>query len=123
MANVKIQSGGLLGLASIACGAYLGYMNAQGIPIEKKNLECALTYGPTIIQAGLFGAVGAIGGLIAGAGAGISGSRKPIYGAVGGGVIGTAAGAVAIGAIGAVAGAVETAIGYGIGYFAGWAMK
>jgi hypothetical protein len=123
---------------SVAAGAYHGYCDAQGIEFDRENLEVALTYGPTVVR-------GAIGGLVDFAyGAentikewaernksrdGLEDDLEKDDNNLGfiGNSIGTIVGLSLGGAIcvgrNAVIGATQTAIGYGVGYVAGWAMR
>ena len=89
----------LLDIASITAGIYHGYCDARGIPFEKEGLECALAYGPAIVQGGVGAIIGAISNRAV---------REPLVGNT-----------LSFGATGVAIGGVETLIGYGIGYFAG----
>ena len=122
-------TGLFLGVASLAAGAYHGYMDGQGVSIKKENLEWALIYGPTLVQGGLGATFGGIAGLIGGGviGAKSSGWRdsalEKVAKGTGGAVIGTAAGAGLGGVVGGIKGGLQTLIGYGIGYVVGSMMK
>lgn len=112
-----------LGLASLGAGAYHGYCDAQGIEFERENMEWALTYGPTIFR----GAVGvAVGGLVGLVGGGVVGAMF-IRDNCDSGVKTVAKTAVGFATLGGVVeatkGTIQTLIGYGAGYFAGWALK
>jgi hypothetical protein len=114
-----------LGLASIGAGAYLGYCNAQGIPIDNENLHYALKYGPTLVRGAVsgvtLGLVGAgVGGYMGGSsGSFMSSKLENIARGAGGAVAGGAAGAALGGACGAATGGIQTLIGYAVGYMAG----
>lgn len=122
-------TGLFLGAASLAAGTYHGYMDGQGIPIQKENLEWALTYGPALVQGGLGATFCGIAGLIGGGAIGATSggwresALEKVAKGTGGAVIGTAAGVGLGGVIGGIKGGVQTLIGYGIGYVIGSMMK
>ncbi len=103
------------GIVSLGVGAYHGYMDAQGIPYSKENLEWWLTYGPAAVQGGAGAVIGGFLGLAAGV--------QPATGSLPAVVIlppiGTAIGA----GVGSVKGGLETLIGYGLGYVVGYLAK
>jgi hypothetical protein len=113
-----------LGLASVGAGAYLGYCNARGIPIDQENLHNALKYGPTLIRGAHGGVVGGllgagVGGYLGGTSGYGSSALEKIAKGTGGAVAGGALGATAGGTIGAAVGGIQTLVGYCIGYMAG----
>ncbi|MEK6969238.1 MAG: hypothetical protein AABW48_02315 [Nanoarchaeota archaeon] len=100
----------LPGLVSLGVGTYHGYMDAQGIPHSKENLEWWLTYGPAAVQGGAGAVIGGFLGLAAGV------QRLGSLGAI---AVCTPVG-TAIGAgVGGIKGGLETLVGYGIGYMVG----
>lgn len=112
--------GSFLGIASLGAGAYHGYMDAQGTPLPKENLEWMLTYGPAVVQGGIYAILGGITGLIGGGVAGASSgstfdSTFSLAKGAAGATLGTAAGA----GLGGAKGGLETLVGYGIGYVVG----
>jgi len=119
-----------ISVAALGAGAYHGYCHAHGIPIEKKNLEFLLKYGPAIagaaIDSVLMGVAGAIGGgMLAETHSYVHENKiaTKIAKIAGGAVAGTAAGAVAGGVFGGGVKLVQTLIGYGIGYGVGYILK
>lgn len=115
--NKKSSYGTGLSLPMLA-GMYHGYMDAQGLPIEPKQIEDMLNYGPMV--AGALG--GGLVGLVVGAAKGIEDahdSSTTVLYAAGGGVLGAGAGAVAVGVLSGLA----TLLGYGAGYVTGSIMK
>ena len=122
-------TGLFLGVASLAAGVYHGYMDGQGIPIEKENLEMALTYGPALVQGGLGATVGGMVGLVGGASIGATSGRwsestlEKVAKGTGGAVIGTVACAGVGGVVGGIKGGHKTLICYGNGYFVGYIIK
>ncbi len=101
------------GIASITAGVYHGYMDGQGVPIQKENLEEVLSYAPALIRGGIGAIFLGIDGLVIG--------RREL-GATGA-VIGTALGTGLGGAVGGIKGGLHTLLGYGMGYVAGSVMK
>ncbi len=111
-------TGLFLGLASLSAGAYHGYHDAQGIPLEPENLEAMLTYGPMAVRATL----GGIGGLLVGGIAGTAigaGTRGSLGSAAVGGAVGSVGGSLLGAAGGAIGGGIQTLVGYGVGYVTG----
>lgn len=98
------------GIASLGVGAYHGYMDAQGIPYSKENLEWWLTYGPAAVQGGVGAVIGGFLGLAAG--------TRPI-GSLGAVAIFTPVGTAIGTGVGGIKGGLETLVGYGIGYMVG----
>ncbi|MCK5449806.1 hypothetical protein KAI32_02995 [Candidatus Pacearchaeota archaeon] len=94
------------GLVSLGAGAYHGYCNAQGIPLEKENLELVLTYGPAVLNATIMGGLIGLGGITRG---------WRINNTLEATIIGTG--------IGGIKGGTKTLLGYGIGYLTGYVMK
>lgn len=112
---MEINIASILGCASLGVGAYHGYMDAQGIPNSKENLEWWLTYGPTVVQGGVGAVNGGLLGLICGA----NRVRESKALEAASATLGTAAGAGLGSVIGAAKGGLETLIGYGVGYVVG----
>ena len=107
-----------VGISSTLVGAFSGYCNAQGIPLENETIKL-LHKGPLGIEGGL----GALVGLA------YFNDRLEHYNDsdlisnqfIGGSV--TAGGAIGGAGVGVVKGAIEVSIGYGIGYLVGCAIK
>lgn len=119
-------TGVALAFASFGAGTYHGFCDARGIKIEKENLEAILTYGPTILQAGIFGIFGGFAGAIGGSMIGANSDGNAIERSAktfGGGVAGLALGSAVGAGTGAFLGAFQTLLGYGIGYVAGYAVN
>ncbi|MBS3168007.1 hypothetical protein J4216_02700 [Candidatus Woesearchaeota archaeon] len=118
-----------LGVASITAGAYHGYMDSQGIPIERENLEFALTYGPALVRGGLGGLTGGLVGGGVGTVLGLESSSRfddgleKVAKGIGGATLGSIGGAALGGTLGAITGGIQTLVGYGIGYMAGYILK
>ncbi|MBI2666284.1 hypothetical protein HYX13_01595 [Candidatus Woesearchaeota archaeon] len=121
MANISVKVSGPLGLIAFGAGAYHGFMDGQGLPLPKENLENILTYGPTMASGALGGLVGGMIGLVGGAAVG--GSEYGAKGAAAGGVVGAASIGIVAGSLGTVSGALGTLIGYGCGYATGYLLK
>jgi hypothetical protein len=117
----KIIAGySLVALASVGCGAYVGYCNAKGLPVEH---EFALKYGSTIAH-GVVGAPILATGLVAYAFDALNNlgsNKKDPLKKVGSGTSGDLGIFMLLGwgTIIPSLGALETAVGYGIGYAAG----
>ena len=112
---VGINISSILGCASLGIGAYHGYLDAQGIPYSKENLEWWLTWGPTVAQGG----AGAVGGGLLGLICGANKVRESKALEVASTSLGTTIGAGIGGVIGSAKGGLETLVGYGIGYAIG----
>lgn len=104
---------GVVGLVSLAAGAYHGYCNARGIPITSESLDWWVTWGPAAVQAGIGALYGVIGGGLIGL---TADNYRPARGGAYGSLIGAGTGA----AIGAAKGGLETLVGYGVGYGIGF---
>lgn len=118
-----------LDLASLGAGAYHGYCDAQGIPL-KHTLEQTLTYGPTIVQTALAGAVGgSLMGLLCLTKdfTSFGNFNDKIFTKLtkkaGVTALGIVSGTAIAGTFGGAKGAVQTTVGYGLGYLAGHVTK
>jgi len=107
---------GLIGIASVAAGAYHGYCNSRGIPITSETLDWWLTWGPTTVQAGIGAIYGVLGGGILGLATSRWNNRAER------GALGSLLGAGAGSAFGAAKGGLESLVGYGLGYGVGYVM-
>jgi len=107
-----------LGVLTLGAGAYKGFMDAQGLPVEPDSLEFAVNYGGIMLQGGMGFLVGYLGGGVTGAVGNylfdITESASEAFKKTGLGV-GTVTGVV-----GVTKAALESIVGYGIGYGIGY---
>lgn len=144
LVNIAKKGAGdsILSLLSIGSGLYHGFCDAKNIPFDSAMTEDLLTYGPTVLAAGVPTVVSGLAGLVIGSGFGtfigyevgkdcvklddskIMKNSKITASTIAGtgitGTVGTGIGVVS-GAIagGAIKRGVQTTIGYGAGYVIG----
>ncbi len=102
-------------------GAYLGYCNATGLPVDPA-VDIAIKTGSAAVG-GTLGAI--VGGIMGAAGGGVLGVKKDkhLESIVRSAMVGGCVGAATLGTVSAVISELEMAAGYVCGYIAGRAFQ